>query len=160
MNKIIVLITGLSICLACSSCKKESSHGNSSNSNSLPVTLANLVGNWRLVNDTTTSIGGIMTRDTPVVGINYIGKASDYYDFTSYGKLNMHDNDVTGTTTYKLSHDTVLAEYAYIYAPTKQVDSAYAPLYVITHLTSHNCTMTAHDTGLELNNYSTINLSR
>lgn len=156
MKKIVALITGLSVCALLVSCNKESVK---TQADIIPVNVANLAGNWHLVNDTTTQLAGIMAA-TPTVGINYIGKSGDYYNFTPYGRLNFHDNIITGAETYKLSHDTVLVEYAYIDARTNQVDSAYSPIYVVTRLTDHNCTMTEHIIALELDSYSTINLSR
>lgn len=91
-------------------------------------------------------------------GINYLGKAGDYYNFTP-GKLSFHDNNVTGVENFKLDHDTVFVEYAYFNAPTNQVDSAYDPAFVVTHLTDHNCTMTENNVGFEINSFSIINLS-
>ena len=158
MKKFALLITCISACLILGSCTKDSKNVTSPK-DYIPVTMANLSGKWTLVSDTTTQLASIMAT-TPTEGINYIGKAVDYYEFTSYGKLNFHNNSVTGAETYKLSHDTVLVEYPYTDGRTNQVDSAYSPIYVVAQLGAHFCVLTEHDTGPELDSYSTINLSR
>jgi hypothetical protein len=164
MKKLLIAIGCILAGMALGSCRKANlSKGNSDNSTSqngnVPVTIASLAGKWMLVNDTTTTHGGI-NENTSIAGVNYIGKASDYYDFAANGKLNFHDNMVTGAENYKLSHDTVFVEYAYIDGQTNQLDSAYSPIYVVTRLSAHNCTMTERVIALELNAFSTINLSR
>ena len=163
------------ICFTLASCLKEnlnkgipggkaSNFGNStsktSTKDSVSVTLADLLGNWKLVNDSTnTQFWGLWSGRAPVI-TNYFGKATDYYDFTTYGKLYIHNNTITDTETYKLSNDTVLRRYAYIDGQTNQVDSTYSAMFVIKKFTDNSCTLTSFFISPETASFSTINLRR
>jgi hypothetical protein len=156
MKKPVILVGSLLICLAFASCLKD--HLNKLTP--IPVTTSNLASKWTLVNDTTTtSFWGIWGGRAPV-GSNYIGQPGDYYTFTSYGKLYIHQNTTIDTQTYKLGHDTVWIRTAYIDGETNQVDSTYNPWYIITSLTSDKCTLTSFFITPETTYNSVINLSR
>lgn len=175
MKTAIVAISLTFICFVLASCLKENldkgvkgnSTSNSGNNtfktsakDSIPVTLADLEGNWKLVNDSTNmQFWGLWSGRAPVI-TNYFGKATDYYNFTAYGKLYVHDNAIIDSQTYKLARDTVFSEYPYIDGQTNQVDSAYNAHYVITLLTQHSCTLTTFFISPETASFSTINLSR
>ena len=180
MRRSFILIGFFSVCLAFGSClkdkvdkgtpnKENSSKGNSNKENSnsedskkdtIPVTTSSFSGNWVLVNDTTTTnFWGIWNGRAPV-GTNYVGKTADYYNFTSYGKLYIHQDTNRDTETYKLSHDTVLIRTAYIDGQTNQLDSTYNPWYVISGFTAHSCTLKKYFISPETASFSTINLKK
>ncbi|WP_158994892.1 hypothetical protein [Mucilaginibacter sp. L196] len=156
MKKSPNLFASLLICLALTSCLK----GSTKNTDNIQISTANLVSNWSLVNDTTTTNFWGLWSGRPAIGINYIGKTGDHYNFTSYGKLYIQQDNSLDTQTYKLSHDTVMVEYVYIDGPTMQVDSGYNARYIITSLTSHTCTLTSSVVSPETVFNSTIKLSR
>jgi hypothetical protein len=156
MKKSVILVGSLLICLAFASCSK----GHLNKYPNIPVSVSNLASRWALVNDTTTtSFWGIWGGRAPA-GTNYTGQAGDYYNFTSYGKLYIHQNTSVDTQTYKLGHDTVWIRTAYIDGQTLRVDSTYNPWYIITSLTSHTCTLTYFALSPETASNSVINLSR
>lgn len=98
-----------------------------------------LIGSsWTVVNDATSESAG---ASTPASGSNYIGKAGDYFNFTTYGKLYWSINGQRDTATYLISGDTIKFKAAYIDGQTKIVDSAYYPIYTISNLTNHTCTL-------------------
>ena len=100
---------------------------------------SSLIGsNWTVVNDSTSVSAG---ASTPASGSNYIGKPGDYFNFTTYGKLYWSINGQRDTATYMISGDTIKFKSAYIDGRTNIVDSAYYPIYTISNLTGHNCTL-------------------
>lgn len=156
MQKSPILFAAILTLLILSSCLK----GRVNSTENILVSTANFVGNWSLVNDTTTINFWGLWSGRPAVGTNYIAKAGDRYNFTSYGKLYIQQDNKLDTQTYKLSHDTVLVRYAYIDGTTMQIDSAYDPLYIITNLTNHSCTLTSSLVSPETASISTIKLNR
>ncbi len=113
------------------SCKKENTNKAESSSS--------LIGsNWTVVNDATSESAG---ANTPASSSNYIGKAGDYFNFTPYGKLYWSINGQRDTATYLISGDTIKFKSAYIDGRTNMVDSAYYPIYTISNITSHTCTL-------------------
>jgi hypothetical protein len=113
------------------SCSKENVNKAESSSS--------LVGSsWTVVNDSTSESAG---ASTPASGSNYIGKAGDYFNFTNYGKLYWSINGQRDTATYLISGDTIKFKSAYIDGQTNMVDSAYYPIYTISNLTNHTCTL-------------------
>ncbi len=156
MKKILNSLVLLFICSTFASCSKEPSN----KSVNIPISVSNLSGKWTLVNDTTTTSFWGLWNGQAAVGINYIGKAGDYYNFTSHGKLYTYQNTNLDTQTYKLGHDTVWVRYTYIDGQTDKVDSAYNPGYIITRLTDNSCTLTSFSVTPETIYNSVINLSR
>lgn len=113
------------------SCKKETANN--------PEPPSSLIGSsWAVVNDSTSVAAGAIA---PASGSNYIGKAGDYFNFTSYGKLYWSINGQKDTVTYLISGDTLKFKVAYIDGQTNKVDSAYNPIYTIRNVTSHTCTL-------------------
>jgi hypothetical protein len=113
------------------SCSKENLNG--AKSSSL------LIGSrWTVVNDLTSESAG---ASTPASSSNYVGKAGDYFNFTTYGKLYWSINGQKDTATYLVSGDTIKFKSAYIDGQTNKPDSAYYPIYTITNLTSRTCTL-------------------
>ena len=156
MKKAPTLFTAFVICMIFTSCLK----GNTNNTNNIQISTANLESNWSLVSDTTTINYWGIWSNKPTTGLNYIGKANDHYNFTSYGKLYIQQGTTLDTQTYELSHDTVLVKYAYLDGPTNKLDSAYDPFYIVTSLTNHTCTLTSTMVSPETVFNSTIKLSR
>jgi len=113
------------------SCKKENVNKTESASS--------LIGSsWTVVNDATSESAG---ASAPVSSSNYIGRAGDYFNFTTYGKLYWSIKGQKDTATYLISGDTIKFKSAYINAQTNMVDSAYYSIYTISNLTSHTCTL-------------------
>jgi len=113
------------------SCSKENVNKAESSSS--------LIGSsWTVVNDATSESAG---ASTPASGSNYTGKAGDYFNFTTYGKLYWSINGQRDTATYLISGDTIKFKSAYIDGQTHMVDSAYYPIYTISNLTNHTCTL-------------------
>lgn len=113
------------------SCKKE-------NVNTATAPSSLIGSNWTVVNDATSESAG---ASTPASSTNYTGKAGDYFNFTTYGKLYWSINGQRDTATYLISGDTIKFKSAYIDAQTNMVDSAYYPGYTISNLTNHTCTL-------------------
>jgi hypothetical protein len=100
---------------------------------------SSLIGSsWTVVNDATSESAGAIA---PASSSNYIGKAGDYFNFTTYGKLYWSINGQKDTATYLISGDTLKFKSAYIDGQTNKVDSAYYPIYTISNVTSHTCTL-------------------
>jgi len=100
---------------------------------------SSLIGtSWTVVNEATGENAG---ASAPASSSNYIGKAGDYFNFTSHGKLYWSINGQTDTATYLISGDTIKFKYAYIDGRTNVIDSAYNPIYTISNLTAHTCTL-------------------
>ena len=113
------------------SCKKENVNKSEPSSS--------LIGsNWTVVNDSTFTSNG---ANVPPSGSNYIGKTGDYFNFTTYGKLYWSINGQKDTATYLISGDTLKFRVAYIDGQTNKVDSAYNPIYTISNITNHTCTL-------------------
>jgi hypothetical protein len=97
MKNIVPSIFVLVIALALFSCGKGSTNDNGPSS---------IVGNWSIVSDSsyTTGIGAYGSPS----GSKYIGTAADHYDFTSDGKLTIHEGNImTGTASYTVGPDTI-----------------------------------------------------
>jgi hypothetical protein len=104
-----------------------------------PEPASSLIGtNWTVVNDSTHVAAGAIA---PASGSNYIGKAGDYFNFSTNGKLYWSINGQKDTATYLISGDTLKFKFAYIDGQTNKVDSAYNPIYTISNVTSHTCTL-------------------
>jgi len=156
MKRSPILFASCLICLALTSCLK----GRIKSTDNTPLSTNNLVSNWSLVSDTTTANYWGLWAGRPATGINYIGKANDHFNFTSYGKLYIQQDNSLDTETYKLSHDTIMVKYAYINGSTMQIDSGYNARYIVTDLTSHTCTLTSSLVSPETVYNSTIKLNR
>jgi hypothetical protein len=118
--------------------------------------------NWTVVNDATSESAGAIA---PATSSNYIGKAGDYFNFTTYGKLYWSINGQKDTATYLISGDTIKFKFAYIDGQTNMVDSAYNPIYTISNLTGHTCTLFNSMTFFGINGaggpvLTTINLKK
>jgi len=146
---LIFMISAVSV-----SCKKENVNK--------PEPPSSLMGNnWTVVNEATSESMG---ASVPPSSSNYIGKAGDYFNFTTYGKLYWSINGRKDTATYLISGDTIKFKVAYIDGQTNKVDSAFNPIYTISNVTDHTCTLfnsmpllTANGGGPEL---TTINLKK
>jgi hypothetical protein len=111
------------------SCKKENAN--------IAEPSSSLIGSsWTVANDSTSERIGAITNDS-----NYIGKTTDYFNFTTYGKLYWSINGQRDTATYLISGDTIKFKYGYVDFQTKLVDSAYDAGYIISNLTNHTCTL-------------------
>lgn len=93
---------------------------------------------WTVVNEVISESAG---ASTPASSSKYVGKAGDYFNFTTYGKLYWSINGQKDTATYQISGDTIKFKSAYINGQTNMVDSAYYPGYTISNLTGHTCTL-------------------
>jgi len=100
---------------------------------------SSLIGStWTVVNDASSVAAG---TSKPATYTNYIGKGGDFFNFTSYGKLYWSINGQRDTATYRISGDTIALKFPYINAQSNAVDSAYSPIYIISNLTAHTCTL-------------------
>ena len=122
------------------SCLKENVNtaGPSSSVNTAEPSSSLTGSNWTVVNEATSESAG---ASSPATSSNYIGKAGDYFNFTTYGKLYWSINGQNDTATYLISGDTIKFKSAYIDGRTNMVDSAYYPIYTINNLTNHTCTL-------------------
>jgi hypothetical protein len=82
LNIIILLILG-----GYASCSKSSDH--------TPL----ISGKWGIIDDSTKFVG---TDTFPSYHFNYIGQASDYYDFRSDGNMYVREGDVLDTMAYEV----------------------------------------------------------
>jgi len=96
-----------------------------------------LVGNWVLVNDSTTTTFWGLWAGEPTRGSNYVGVASDHYNFLSNGTLYISEANVLDTATYqKIHNDTLTYKYWY---PTW----FNAAKYIVSNHTAHTLTLTS-----------------
>jgi hypothetical protein len=117
---------------------------------------------WTVVNDTTSVTAG---ATVPASGVNYTGTTSDYLNFSSHGKLYWSINGQKDTFTYIISGDTLKFKFPYDNAQTNVVDSVYQPMYIISNLTNHTCTLFNRSTIFNINGgggaeLTTINLKK
>jgi hypothetical protein len=120
------------IALALFSCSKGSDN-----------TPVNIIGNWRLVSDSsyTTGIGAY----GPPSGSKYIGTTADHYDFSSNGDLTIHEDDIMdGAATYTIGTDT--------FAKLKRLDIKFV------NLTYNGSVMTNGSKSLDIKSLDSHNM--
>jgi hypothetical protein len=150
MKKPIFPLLILAACVIFVSCRKEGTN----------VPYSSLIGsNWTVVNNL--QVAGSLMGNGPPTTSNYIGKAGDYFNFNSNGKLyfSMDDQKDTGTT-YKISGSAVLCINYYYEGTATVLDSGFYAAYIISNLTTHTCTLTQNIPGPDIDIKNTINLSR
>jgi hypothetical protein len=121
---------------------------------------ATILGNWSIVNDTTTTGFWGIWNGKSSVGVNYIGVPGDYYNFSSNNKLYISQNGQKDTEVYKINKDSIAIKYAYIDGSTNIVDSTYGVRYIISNLSAHTATLTSFFISPETVINSTVNLKR
>jgi hypothetical protein len=168
MKKNLTVISLLSICAALSSClkdgvKKGTDSGNQQKTDTLDANLLTssvLSGKWAIVTDSvSTQFWGLWSSKPPVSSV-YIGKSGDYYNFGAYGRLAIRQDTTSYTDAYKINRDTILIRYAYIDGQTNQLDSAYNPGYMVSHLTKTTCTLTSFFISPETATTSIVDLKK
>ena len=91
-----LIILSLAVCIGLFSCKKENAPA--------PKPVSQLVGNWRVVSDTTHSQWLITaTNPTGEYTAIYTGTASDYYTFNSDGSFKYHQGNADNSGIYTFS---------------------------------------------------------
>jgi hypothetical protein len=141
------LVVAACVALAIGSCKKSS------------VNNTALVGKWCLINDSTFLAG------TPIFQgghANYIGVASDYFNFTSDGRLYIREGNNFDTATYNmLPGNEVKLVFFSINNTSFGSNGATRGTFNITNLTAHTATLTLPVIITpEGEEYEEINLSR
>ena len=117
-----------------------------------------IVGKWSLVNDSTFLAG------TPILqggSLNYIGIATDYYDFNSNGDLYIKKGNASDTAKYSVtSNNQVKFVYYSLNGTTFGSNGAIAGPYTITTHTEHNLTLTLSGITPEGEEFELINLKK
>jgi hypothetical protein len=136
MRRIIFLLTtGISAGLI--SCQKADEKP------ALPLTktttgakVDSITGNWKVISDSAYSNVGAAYQFTLIKG--YTGKSSDYFNFTSGGKLYAQENDTLRTAAYLQSKDTLLLNYPELTGQKTVTANFYPSAFFITSLTTNS----------------------
>ena len=121
----ILIFAFLAVCLSFSSCLKDK--GTSATG------ATSLTGEWAMVNDSTTITPWGIWQGMPGTGTNYIGKASDYYHFTT-NMVYYSENGYGDTATYAVKGNYVYFGYTNAYGRDTAV-------YQLSNLTAHTLTL-------------------
>ena len=122
----------------------KTNNGGDTSTTNLPVVPINpnmLVGNWQIINDTSTTVPWGLWAGRPATGQNYVGTPADYYKFTSDGSAYTRLNNVIDTANYTVSQDTVHMVYTY-FNQQEQTGGIYNSFWTVTNLTAHAATVT------------------
>jgi hypothetical protein len=122
-------------------------------------TQVTLIGDWQVVNDTSTNTPWGIWAGKPVVGVNYLGTPSDHFKFTADGHLYNQLQGATDTSTYKVSHDSISAVYTYFNGQVIS-NGVYHTTWTVSNLTLHTLTLSTWFTTPETAITQVINLKR
>ncbi len=127
MKSIMIICPGIFIVLFLTSCVK--------NSNIIENTSNILFGKWNLVYDSTFVGVGAGNHSA-----NYIGKAGDYFDFRTDGKVYTSENSILDTLNYHFTSGStiIIQSFGLIFNGVPEVSN-------ITTITAHNATIDAPD---------------
>jgi len=104
-----------------------------------------IIGDWALVNDSvTTTVWGI-SANQPTLGFNYVGVATDHYNFTAGGTLYVVEGNVKDTSAYALKQNSL--QLTYSSQNGYKFNSPQTSGYTVTNLTAHTATLSG---GLSL----------
>jgi hypothetical protein len=106
-----------------------------------PIDQSLLVGNWQLINDTSTTVPWGLWQGQPTSGHNYMGQPSDYYKFTADDHAYTSISGFVDTANYTISRDTVHVVYTY-FNGIVSTDGVYNSFWRVTNLTAHTATIT------------------
>jgi hypothetical protein len=129
MKNIIAILFALFIVSGFISCKK------------IPLSpTPTIVGNWSVVKDSANSSGWGLNTSGATSAV-YIGTASDHFNFTSAGKLYVHEGDViSDTASYTVKADTVKLKYSYFETYGTQLTGV-SDTYTISNLSTNSLTL-------------------
>jgi hypothetical protein len=135
MKNIVVSVCLLFLAISINSCNKTTGQTN-------PLT-----AKWNIINDS--------LSDVNLTGTNYIGKASDYFDFTANGTLYIKEDSLLNTATYSMvANDQV--DIVYILSNGISAHRTFS----ITNLTAHSATLTLSGSSLGPAERQIINLKK
>jgi len=126
------LIACLITILGMAACKKD-------NSTHPTVTKATVIGDWKVVSDSVSS--GVGAVEQPTIRV-YIGTGSDYFNFTSTGKLYAKEGNVLlDTATYSVQNQRLNLNYSYLFENGETIPGA-SGSFTISDLTAHSLKLT------------------
>ena len=106
-----------------------------------------LTAKWNIINDSLATLR--------LSGTNYIGTASDYYNFTSNGRLYIKEDTLQSTATYELLINNQVDIVFYL-----SNDAQEHRTYNISNLTNNSVTLTLVGVSLGPAQYQVINLKK
>jgi hypothetical protein len=144
--KYIIAIILVFIVFASSFCKKS------------PVNDSSLIGNWNIINDSTSlqGVGPLLTD----IHSNYIGVQTDYYNFTSEGNLYVKEGTNLDTCTYTFVSSNQINIIAFYVDGTEFLGGASMGTYVIAGLTENSVTLRLSELTPDGEEIKIINLER
>jgi hypothetical protein len=133
MKKTIIILLFVSVSAVLTSCLK----GTVSN----PAKPA-LLGNWALVNDSTTIQFWGLWQGRPDTGINYAGVAGDHYNFIQNGQMFIKEGANSDTGTYtNIAQNKLELKFMYLNGRGNPPDG-WVEDFTINTLTEHALTLT------------------